>query len=96
MRPLNAHLGGARFVALLHERFYKLRLIELGGNDDILTLLHICTDARYEPCIVFYLFSVHILNLLSVLLLSILPHRLQNYYAFMHPALKFSRKFILS
>ena len=60
MRPLDPDLSSARKVALLNEHFNKLRLIELGGDDDILPILHICADLDYKLGIAFKLFRVHI------------------------------------
>ena len=60
MRPLHPYLGSSREVALLNEHFDKLRLIELGRDDDVLPLLNIGADPDDELCVAFKLFCVHI------------------------------------
>ena len=60
MRPLDPDLGGAGKVALLNEHFHKLRLIELGGDYNILPLLYIRADLDDKLGIAFKLFRVHI------------------------------------
>ena len=60
MRPLDPYLGSACKIALLNEHFDKFRLIKLGRNDNILSLLDIRTDSDDKLGVAFEFFDIHI------------------------------------
>ena len=59
MRPLDPYLGSACKIALLNEHFHKFRLIKLGRNDNILSLLDIRADPDYKLGVAFKFFYIH-------------------------------------
>ena len=60
MRPLDPYLGSACKIALLNEHFDKFRLIKLGRNDNILSLLDIRADSDDKLGVAFEFFDIHI------------------------------------
>lgn len=60
MRPLDSYLGSACKIALLNEHFDKFRLIKLGRNDNILSLLDIRADPDDKLGVAFEFFDIHI------------------------------------
>lgn len=60
MRPLDSYLGSACKIALLNEHFDKFRLIKLGRNDNILSLLDIRADSDDKLGVAFeFLISIY-------------------------------------
>ena len=49
--PFNRHLFGTGFICFLHHHFYKLRLIKLRADNDLLPLLNMNAAVYNQLCI---------------------------------------------
>ena len=57
--PVNRNLLCAQLVALVYNHLDEFGLVELGHNDDLLTLLYVYATASDEICIFFESCLVH-------------------------------------